>query len=398
MFKGTFIAQIIGLIGSLFLAKMYGSEAYGIFGIYISTSSTLALFNTLQLDYSIITIKNKDLSKNLMNSLFIITLILSIFSYGIYFSISDFLLFKDTNFILIVISIFAAIIFAFNKIHESYFTFTKRFKTISKAKVLTTIFNIVFQYILYRHFKIMGLVYGSVISITLVTLYYFIKNKKSIKKINFEKLKNTLKDNKTILKYILPSSLINSFAINLIPILIASLFNLKDFGVYFLSLKILSAPLFLITSSVSQVYYEKSVKIFQYSKEKLFLLTKHIVLINIGLMALFLLFLNTLGIYLLELIFNNSWENLRLFTFILSFIILAKASFNPISDIIIVLNKNHISLLFNIYLFITNLIAVCFGYLYNDILLTITIISVFGGLGYFVNLFYFLKKLKDLEE
>lgn len=394
MFKGTFIAQVIGMIGSLILAKIYGSEAYGIFGIYISTSTTLALFNTLQLDYSIITIKDKDESKNLMNSLFLITLVLSCFSFLIYFLIPDFLIVKNSN--LIIITIFASIIFSFKKIHEAYFTLTRKFKIISKAKIVITFSNILFQIILYKQFKLMGLVYGSIISIIIITIYYFINNK-NIKKVNISKLKSTIKSNKNNIKYILPSSLINAFAINLIPILIASLFNLKEFGVYFLSLRILSTPLFLITSSIAQVYYEKSTQIFQFSKEKLYKLTKHIVLINIGLMLLFLFFINTIGIYLLELMFNNNWENLRLYTFILSFIVLARTSFNPISDIVIVLNKNHISLAFNVYLFIINLIGVYIGYIYNNLNFTITIISVFGGLGYFLNLFYFLKKLKDLE-
>ena len=33
MFKGTLIAQIIAVISSLFIAKIYGSEAYGILSI-----------------------------------------------------------------------------------------------------------------------------------------------------------------------------------------------------------------------------------------------------------------------------------------------------------------------------------------------------------------------------
>jgi len=396
MFKGTFFAKIIGVVGSVILAKIYGSEAFGLFGVFFSTSTFLALFNTLQLEYSIVTTKNKEDSINLMNSLFLITLFLASFSFIFYYIFSNNLIFKTYDFLLIFAAILASIILSFHKIHESHFTYIKKFKSISIAKILATSFTILFQVILYKYFKLMGLVYGSLISLTIVTIYYFLNNK-NIKKIDLKRLKKTIKANNTILIYILPSSLINSIALNLIPILIASLFNIIEYGIYYLSLKILSVPLFLITSSVSQVYYEKSTKIFQHSKEKLYKLTKKIVLINVGIILLYLAFINTIGIYLLELIFNKNWDNLRIFTFILSFIVLARSSFNPISDIVIILNKNYISLLFNIYLLFVNIFAIFIGYIFNNLVYTITIISILGGIGYFINLIYFLKKLKEFE-
>ncbi|MBT8317613.1 MAG: oligosaccharide flippase family protein [Lutibacter sp.] len=396
MFKGTFLAKVIGVVGSVILAKIYGSEAFGFFGVFLSTSTFLALLNTLQLDYSIVTTKNKEESMNLMNSLFVITFIISSLSFLIYYVFLEFLLFNSYSFSLIFVSIFASIILSFNKIHESHFTYIKNFKSISFAKIIVTSFTIIFQIFLYNYFRLMGLIYGNLISLTLVSTYYFLINK-NMNPINFKRLLKTIKHNNSILKYMLPSSLINSIALNLIPILIASLFNIVEYGIYYLSLKILSVPLFLITSSVSQVYYEKSAKMYQRSKEKLYKLTKRIVLINMIIMLIYLAFINTIGIYLLELIFNKNWDNLRIFTYILSFIVLARTSFNPISDIVVILNKNYISLLFNIYLLIVNIFAIFIGYRFNNLIYSITIISILGGVGYFINLFYFLSRLKEFE-
>lgn len=398
MFKGTFIAQVIGVIGSVLLAKIYGSEAYGVFGVFISVSSMLTVINTLQLDKSIVLQKSKFESKNLMNSLFLITMIISLVLFALYYFLTVLFNLNLFKFSVLSCAILASIIFSFNRIHESFFTFRKKFYPISKAKIFTAFFNILFQLLLFYKFKLMGLVYGNIISILLLTTYYFLKNKKYVSKIDLQQSKKSLHLNNTIIKYLFPSTLINSLAINLMPILIVTFFSLKDSGVYFLSLKILAVPLFLISSSISQVYYQKCSEMLQTSKEKLFDFTKKLVFTNLGIMLVFIVVINTIGIYFLEYIFDKDWENLKLFTFILSFLILARSSFNPISNIIIVLNKNHLGLLFNSYLLLVNLAAIYIGYTYNNIFQTIVILSLFGGLGYIVLLLYFMKKLKELKK
>ena len=398
MFKGTVIAQVIGVIGSILLAKIYGSEAYGIFGVFISITGILTIINTLQLDKSIVLQKSKFESKKLMNSLFLITVIISLVLFVLYYFITVFFNLNLIKLNVLPYTILASIIISFNRIHESFFTFRKKFNPISKAKIFTAFFNIIFQLLLFYKFKLMGLVYGNIISISLLSIYYFLKNKKHVSNINFQQLRKSLHLNNTIIKYLFPSTLINSLAINLMPILIVTFFSLKDSGVYFLSLKILAVPLFLISSSISQVYYQKSSEMLQTSKEKLFDFTKKIVFTNLGIMLFFIVAINTIGIYFLEYIFDENWGNLKLFTFILSFLILARSSFNPISNIIIVLNKNHVSLLFNSYLLLVNLAAIYIGYTYNNIFQTIIILSLFGGLGYIILLLYFMQKLKELKK
>jgi len=397
MFKGTVIAQIIAVIGSIFLAKIYGSEAYGIFGLYISISSVLIILNNFQLDKLIVTVKTEYESKNLMNSLFLISFLTASVTIVIYYLLSLVFVLSFFKINIILFSSFASILLSFNKIHESFFTFSKKFIPISNAKIFIAILNISFQLVLFYEFKLMGLIFGNIISIFLIAIYYFIKNNKSLNKINLLQLKKSIHKNNTIIKYIFPSTLINSLAINLVPILIATFFSLKDAGVYFLSIKILAIPLFLISSSISQVYYQKSSEMLYHSREKLFFLTKKIVSSNLLIMLIFIILINTIGIYFLELFFDKSWDNLRLYTFILSFLILARSSFNPISNIIIVLNKNHIGLLFNIYLLAVNIIAIYLGYKSDSLKNTIIILSIFGSLGYIVLLTFFMQKLKKLE-
>ena len=397
MFKGTLLAQLTGTIGTIFLAKLYGSEAYGIFSIFISISSVLTILNTFQYDKSIVTTKIESENKNLMTALFLLTIFIASITFVGYYTYTYYTQTNLLKFSIIVSLYIGSILLSFNRIHESYFTFKKDFRPISKAKIITALLNIFFQFLLFYEYKINGLIYGNLISLFFICIYYFSKNKKHLVKIDFQLFKRSLITNQTFAQYLFPSVLVNNLAINLMPILIATFFSLKDSGVYFFSLKILAAPLFLISSSLSQVYYQKSAELLFNSKGKLFDLTKKLILSNLGIMFLFLVMINTFGIFLLELIFDDNWNNLRVFTLILSFLILAKSSFNPISSIIIVLNKNHIGLYFNIYLLMINLIAIFIGYTTSNILNTVIILSIFGGCGYIILLFYFLNELQQLK-
>ena len=114
MLKGTFIAQIIGIIGSIVLAKIYGSESYGIFSLFISISSVLTILNTVQFDKCIVTINNKSESKNLMNSLFLLSIITSFIIFIIYNAYS--VLFQSNIFAYSIIasSFFASVFLSFN--------------------------------------------------------------------------------------------------------------------------------------------------------------------------------------------------------------------------------------------------------------------------------------------
>ncbi|MEO9571331.1 MAG: oligosaccharide flippase family protein [Polaribacter sp.] len=398
MFRGTLISQVFAVIGSLFLAKIYGEEAYGVFGVFISTINITSIISTLQLDKCIVTSKHKKESINWFNFLLILIPLISILISLLLFLISNYFFEEKFDLTIILLATIGSLIFTYNIINESYFTFNKEFSTISNSRVFLTIGNVLFQFVLYSYYNLLGLIIGFLISQFFLLLYYLFKNRSVFSKTNFKAIKNGIKMNATIVKFLLPSNTINSFANNLMPILILTFFGAKEAGVYFFSIKILGTPLFLISSSISKVYFQKSSELLIENKSELFKLTKKIVTTNLLLMLGFLIIVNTVGMYILEHFFDKNWINLRLYTLILSILIFARTSFNPISSLIVVLNKNLESLIFNVYLFIINLIAIYVGYLYNNITITIFVLAIFGGVGYLLLLAYFLNHLKSITQ
>ena len=396
MFRGTLFAQVIAIIGAIFVAKIYGEEAYGIFGVFISIISIVSVISTLQLDKCIVISKDDTESTNWFNFLLVLIPLLTFLISALLFAFSIYFFREKLNLNLIFLSLIGALLLSFNLVNENLLTFKKKFSILSNSKIFLTISNISFQFLLYYYFNVFGLILGFLISQFLLLLFYFFKNSNVISKSNLKEIKKGIKKNNTIVKYLLPSSATNAIANNLMPILILTFFGAEEAGVYFFSLKILGTPLFLISSSVSNVFFQKSSELLNENKTELLKLTKKIVSINLILMLAFLILVNTAGMTLLESIFNHKWNNLRSYSLILSILILGRSTFNPISSLVVVLNKNLESLIFNIYLFIVNLIAIYFGYLYNDITITILILAIFGGVGYILLLAYFLNHLKTI--
>jgi len=394
MFKGTLIAQVIAVISSIFIAKIYGSEAYGILSVFIGFSSIVSIFNSLQLDNYIVTCRDKLISQHWFNFLFLLIPLMTVIGTVLLFPLYVIFLDKTIENSILLLAILSAILLSYNKTHEFFFTRHRKFSPISFAKIILVLINVFFQFAFYAKFKVYGLVYSSVISLIFVTVYFSFKNKEYFKTIDFNIIKSNLVKNKSVLTYLLPSRFINNLASQSIPLLIFAFFSIQEAGVYFFSQKILTMPLFIISSSISTVYFEKATNLMRTSKKELFNATKKIVRFNVLTMFIFLVLLNTVGIYLLEMLLIESWINLRLYLLILSFLVLSRSSFSPISNIIVVLNKNNVSLLFNIYLLLVNIIAFYVGFVKNDLTYTIYLLSSLGGTGYLTLAFYFLKIIK----
>lgn len=397
MFRGTFLGQIIAVIGSLFLAKIYGTEAYGVFGVFISIASIGSIINTLQLEKCIVTTKSGAGSNQwylLVNSIIPLVSILLLLITLLFF---EFNLTITSNKTIIYLGVLGAIWISFYTTNESLLTFKKRFDIISNAKIIVPIFNVALQYILFSYYNVYGLVYGYIIAQTLIVLYFLWKNKKAFSALNLRFLKEEFQTQKSLLTELLPANTLNGIAIHVMPILILTFFGAAEAGVYFFTTKLLSTPLFLLSSSVSQVYFQKASELYHTNRMALFPLTKKIIKTNGLIMLVLLILINTLGMFILELILDESWAYVSQYTLLLSALILARSLFNPVSSLIVILRKHQSSLWFNLYLIVSNGLAIYIGVEYASISYAIAVVSLLGTLGYLSLLGYFWKVLKHIS-
>lgn len=394
MLKGTVIAQFIGIIGGLYLAKIYGSENYGFLGVFFSVVAILSIVNTLQLEYSIVLTKKINTRKQIVSLLLITSIIITLLIIIIIYILAPFLIVFISKKSLFL-GVLGAYLLTQIKIFEYFLISINDFKIISISKILISFFTIAFQLLLFYFFPKNGLIYGYLIAVFLVAIYFLKINFHQIISVSIENVKKIIAENNTLIKFAFPSNLINAVANNIMPILIMAYFSISESASFFLSVKLLSAPLMLISNSISKPYFQKATEYYTNKQSLLSSFTKKITINNVLIMITSIIFLNILIYFFLNSFLGDKWTHLINFSIILSFLFFTKSVFSPISSIVEITNNNHIGLYFNSYLFLINLIAIAIGVYYNSSITCVLIMSFFSGLGYLFMYFYFLKIIKN---
>lgn len=397
MLAGSTISKIIVTIGGIFLANYYGPESYGVYNVFLSYILILPVLAGLRLDNIMILQRGSKEIRNLFSGIIYISLILTFILISLIAILKLLNIYSfDISYGLLGLVGIASVLTGWNLTQNNLFTKYKLFKQISTAFIISSIVSVVFQGIFYLlGYEENGLIYGWIIGLIASFFYNLRVSKNQISSVNIQELKASIKEHQNIVKFTYPSDSINAIANNIMPIIVIAYFATSEIGLYGMAHKILSIPLLLLTSSISRVYFQKSVSLYHSDKKSLQKLTYKVILTNVAVILVFVILMNTIGMYILNRIFSDSWAGLGTYVLALSFWILARSAMNPIASLVMVINKNHFSLIFNLYLLAVNLFAIYVGVMKNDFLYCVWIFSILSGIGYLVLLglvLYYLRK------
>ncbi|MDR2237578.1 MAG: oligosaccharide flippase family protein [Chryseobacterium sp.] len=392
IFKGNFISKFVLVIGGLLLAKYYGSSEYGVYSIYLSIMGIFSIVLGLAQEHQIMLEGNdEDISNNFSASA-VISLAVTLISFLLVFI--PFSIPKDILFL----GIFSGFIYLLTNNAKFLLAKKKLFKLVSVLTITDSVISFLFQ-VVFVFFKIEnGLIIGSLIGFIAAFIAAFYYSGKYFVKPDFKRYFANARTRPEIFKYTYPSTLINALGNNIMPILISLYFIDSLLGVYSLAVKIMSVPLLMISSSIATVYYPKAAEIYNQGKPKaeLFAYTKKMSLMNFYIIFALYVLINVVGVPLLQLFFNKNWEHLGLFIFLMSFGYLTRSLINPISDILLIVKKSNVALVFNIYLFLANIAAIFIGK-EKGIVYLVGIFSLLLFLGYGFLYFYIMFILRKNE-
>lgn len=260
LMSGTAIAQAVPFLISPLLTRIYSPTDFGYFGLYTSIVSILVVIAALRFDLAIMLPKKHiDAFKIYFLATLITTIytfIISVFVVGYYFlSPGD----NWQNWLLLIpISVFIL----GNYQNLNYWNNRlKKFKVISKAKVIRSFSSAIIQLCLGYYFQsyiwlIIGVLAGQLIEV--IILFYYNKSFLRLSKIlNIKKLKATFRENIGFIKVDSFSALLNSSSIYLPILLLPKLYSEEEAGLYFQAFKILSLPAALVGAAFSQVFFQK---------------------------------------------------------------------------------------------------------------------------------------------
>lgn len=402
LITGSVLSQIIIYTSILVLTRLFSTELFGIFVLFSSIILIIKPISTLQYELAIILPKdNKDAINLFFFSIIFVLLFSALLLIIIFFFkdnlLSIFEISELSDFIyLIPLSIF---FFGSISVFDYWNNRTNMFKNISKGLITKSIAMSSTQIATgFSSFNYLGLIPGHIIGQLLQLLILIKLSVKSISNLmNEVTLKRMLHQAKKYKDIPLFNTLINvtNNLSNELPILlITSYFGLGNVGVYGLAVKFTRAPIGIIQQSVNQVFFNKASKIFNSDdslNDLVIRTSKNLLFIS------FLIFTPLIIIsFYLDYIFGDIWVDVGLYSRILIPWLFVAFLSNPLTSLIVILNKQKTILIFDSITLVFRFLAMFIGYyFYNNIIISLLLFSGVGILFNILIFFYLLKVSKE---
>ena len=344
----AFIAQIIPVLISPVISRIYSVEDIGVQGVIFSIVGFCWIFSTLRYDNVIIIDRLINPIRNFITvkkitviTSFFLTLIIILFINQLseYFNLNEPLVLLMVPLIVYINASYELLIIYNNRVQN--------FDNIAKIKVFQSSISGIFQLV----FGFMGLNYFGLILAPLISKFlpYF---KSKLFRIFFIKPKLYKKDFILIHKYKkfplfdLPSSLINNLSLQLPIILLASNYSLVISGAYFMTQRVLQIPITLFSHSFLEVFKERICDPKNQFKLRKLMLDSFILIFFISFVPFVLLFIFVDDLIVVFL--GENWIMAAKFGKILVPSLFFRFISYPLSYIILLKQKQIINLIFNI--------------------------------------------------
>jgi len=308
LITGTVIAQVISLVGLIYLQRYYyGPADFANFKLFYEFAAVFIGISALRLETGIVLERNNNKARLLTNlslKLVIVTGIISLVVLYIY-SYFDSNLTKITdNIYLLILLPISVILLGFIQVFNSWFTRENSFNLMSINKVAQNSTSLIGQLIFaISHSKSFGLIYGRTIGLLFSNALFFFKYLKNKPTIENEKgdVKKLVVKHKKFIYFTSPSVLLAG----IINFLLIDLF-MKYYGED-ISGKIGSAYHYLgisiavVTTSFAHVYYSKLST----------MNSKNEIRKNYGYWCIRLFIIALIGVSIMQII-PNSWDQIIL--------------------------------------------------------------------------------------
>ena len=258
LFKGSFFAQLVPLIISPVIARIYSPEEFGVLALFVSIVSIIGSVINGRYEQAIMIVDKKEDIDALTFLSLSISLILSVFlCLLIVVFQSDISQFFDSNSIsdwLFYIPLVVFFIGAFNTLNF-YYLKQEKLKDISISEIEKSLVFVNVQ-LVFPFFKsgVFGLIFGKIISTIYAPFYLYLKSDISWKNFDFSRMIVMAKQYINFPKFTSPAILLNNLGSSGMQLLIPVFYSTTFLGLYSLMNKVMLAPFTFIGNSISQTY------------------------------------------------------------------------------------------------------------------------------------------------
>jgi O-antigen/teichoic acid export membrane protein len=387
LMMGTFFSQLIIILVSPILTRIYSPEDFGIFSVYIAIVAFFATISNLRYELAI------PISKSLANTLgsaklsLLLVMFTSITLWVILYISGEYILgaMNAINlynvFWLIPLGVF---------IGGTYNLFTfwslkkRDFIHLSIGRMLQGAILALLQVIL-GIFKLnfVGLILGHVTGFFITVLYLLRKSIHvhifAIKRINFKTLKKIAIRYKKFPKFSTFSDAMNVIGVQSPAILFASLFSISAAGYYMLASRVMSAPIVLIAESIGKAFLIESTS---NDKQKLKTLTMNIYVMLLKLSIGPLFVFGVIAPDVFTIVFGNQWTESGLYAQAMIPWIFSVFVFVPMMQLYVTFERQDIEIRFQTFILVSRVTGIIIGAIIGDVVVAIVLYSIFAFISY----------------
>lgn len=395
MFSGSMLAQVIGLLTAPVLSRLYLPEDFGVYQLFLSLFSILAILGTAKYEMAIVLPRFRVeafhvmMASIAMGFFMAVGVFLFLFAAHGYFSWFAAVRLADYAFYL-PIHIFSV------AIYQSLYMWLVReqkFSVVSRGLVAFSLGDMIlsvgfFQFGYMGNGLIAAVVFARM-AVSSCFLYYFWRHyKKYVRVLAGRRIFSMWKKYRDFPRYMVLGSVVNSSAAALPAVLINAFWGTQVTGYYSLANQFLNLPISLASKSVGDVFKQEAVRIYKDLGNCQVFYRK-----NFGILLRASLFLGSVfflwGPDIFACFLGESWRVSGEYVRILMFMFVASMIAIPLNNIYVITQRQRVYTLFQSLYFLAVAGALGIGgYIFGDIWTSLLLLSVLAGSVQVVSIWY----------
>jgi lipopolysaccharide exporter len=388
--SGTAFAQLLGILASPILTRLYTPEAFGVLAIFTSITAIIGVITCLRYELAIMLPESDEEAANLLGVSLISAAFISLLT-GLVIWWSGDILLRWLNapslapylWLAPVAVLFSGIFTALNYWNSR----TKQFGRLSIARVMTSLVTTTGQLgaglagFATGGIMIGASVGGSILATTVLGGQIWRDDKNLLRRAVYcPDMFAGIKRYRKFPLYDTWSALLNTISWQLPVFLMSSFFSSTIVGFYALGFRILQLPMSLIGGSIAQVFYQRASE--AHKQNRLTALVEDVFdkLVIIGLFPMLTLTLTGRDLYIV--LFGAEWAEAGVYTQILSIWAFIWFISSPLSTLFGVLEKQEYLLWWNLANFVTRFLSLWMGGVLREPRIAIILFASSGILVY----------------
>lgn len=338
---GTTIAQIITILVSPLLSRLFTPEDFALFAAFTSIAGLFSIVATGKYELAIIL---PDEDRDAVQILFAVILlvgVVSLFSPLVLIVLSKFsaacnLILSNNLLVYFIVFVFCS---ANLEVLRYYFVRIKQFRAISYrtifGSIITVSLNIIGGY--FFNIPAMFIISTTVAQVLCVALFvYFIKKSIRLSWFNVKTVKTVLFKYRKFPFFTMPGQLLNSFTGSLSILVLPTLYSQNEIGQFAFVQKIVGIPMTIIGGSVAQVFFQKFSSIRRNEQKSVFVKTFFYLFVFITICAIPCVLA---AIPIFNVVFGAKWLSAAKLAQILAPMYIAQFAVSNISGAVYIINE-----------------------------------------------------------